>query len=132
VIGFAIPVVMGLRYETFVAMVVFFIFGAMFAGEGLFKVISQELMPTMVRSTSQGVTIAVCRFAAAGFAFLTPTLLVDDARPLFMAMLIFSIVTALVVCVWIPRLPRTGLPAPQLRRASPDQTTTRRPGAART
>ncbi len=109
IVGFGIPVFLGLSYETFVAMVVFFVFGAMFAGEGLFKVMAQEVMPTMVRSTSQGIAISVCRFGAAGFAFLTPALIGDDARPLFIAMFAFSIVAALVLCLWIPRLPRMGL-----------------------
>ena len=83
----------------------FMLFGVVFAGEGVLRIISQELLPTMVRTTSQGVCFAVARLAAAGFAVATPSLLVGDGTQIYSVLASFALASGLVLCVWIPRRP---------------------------
>jgi MFS transporter, SP family, inositol transporter len=49
--------------------------GGAFAFETIMKVWTQESFPTLLRTTAQGVIIAVARFSAAGLATVTPLLL---------------------------------------------------------
>jgi MFS transporter, SP family, inositol transporter len=60
--------------------------GAAFSGETIYKVWSQEMVPTLLRSTAQGVTIAFARITAALFAL--------------------SVVSGLMGLFWITRLPK--------------------------
>ncbi|WP_406005457.1 hypothetical protein OG440_04200 [Streptomyces sp. NBC_00637] len=79
------------------------------AGEGLYKVWSQEVFPTGIRSTAQGLTFGAARYVMAGVGLFTPTL-VQRAPTLFMTILIaLGAVATLIGLLWLPRLPRHGL-----------------------
>ncbi|MFD9323836.1 MFS transporter [Streptomyces sp. NPDC060053] len=79
------------------------------AGEGLYKVWSQEIFPTRIRSTAQGLTFGAARYVMAVFGLFTPTL-VQDAPTMFMGVLIaLGVVATVIGLLWLPRLPRHGL-----------------------
>jgi MFS transporter, SP family, inositol transporter len=80
--------------------------GGSFAGETIYKVWSQELVPTLLRSTMQGMTIAFARVISALFAFVTPTIALANDRLLFGLLLVLSLVGSAIGLFWIPRLPR--------------------------
>lgn len=63
---FTIPVVL--------ANIVLFTAGAALAGEAFYKVFSQELFPTMLRSTAQGITFGVARVILGIWSFFVPVL----------------------------------------------------------
>ena len=63
---FTIPVVL--------ANIVLFTAGAALAGEAFYKVFSQELFPTMLRSTAQGITFGVARVILGIWSFFVPAL----------------------------------------------------------
>lgn len=63
---FTIPVVL--------LNIVLFTAGAALAGEAFYKVFSQELFPTMLRSTAQGITFGVARVLLGFWSFFVPTL----------------------------------------------------------
>jgi inositol transporter-like SP family MFS transporter len=54
VVAFAVPLVLGFSATSFVVTMVCFGIGAGFCGESIYKVWSQELFPTLLRSTAQG------------------------------------------------------------------------------
>jgi inositol transporter-like SP family MFS transporter len=57
--------------------------GGAIAGEPMFKVWAQELFPTMLRGTAQGIAIAFTRLVAAAVALWTPTVLSAGPRILY-------------------------------------------------
>mgnify|MGYP001606421205 CR=1 FL=1 len=63
---FTIPVVL--------ANILLFAAGGALAGEAFYKVFSQELFPTMLRSTAQGITFGVARVILGVWSFFVPRL----------------------------------------------------------
>lgn len=104
ILAFAIPAVAGLSIPTMVAMMLLFAFGANFSGSIMYKVWSQELVPTLLRSTVQGLTIAFARLAAALFAFVTPALLTANSSLTIRLLLAFAVISAAIGLFWVPRL----------------------------
>lgn len=104
--AFAMPMVFGGQLWSLIFMSYAFSVGAAFAGEALYKVWSQELYPTLLRSTAQGTTIAFARVVAAIAAIFIPTIANSDPHSLFV--LLTSCVTAssLIGFLWIRRLPK--------------------------
>lgn len=102
-IGWAAPVIMG---PTIVALLVlnFSLVGNAAFGEVVYKVWSQERVPTMLRGTSQGVTIGVARAIMGLFSLGIPAMLLADARVLFGVLFGFMCVAVLVGLAWVPRL----------------------------
>lgn len=78
---------------------------AAFAGEGLYKVWTQEHFPTLLRSSAQGSTIFFCRALTAVFALVTPLLAEANPAALFFTLAATSTAAWLIGLLWIPRLP---------------------------
>ena len=106
VLAFASPFVLGPSSMSLTILFVLFGVGAAFAGEAMYKVWSQELFPTLLRSTAQGVTLAFARTVAALFAFGTPAIAVASPQLLFGLLFAFAVVSGLIGLFWIPRLPK--------------------------
>ena len=105
-LGYLVPVVFGVEVWTLVTMgVVGSIAGAV-AGEPMFKVWAQELIPTTYRSTAQGVMIGFTRVVAAVVALWTPTLLAASPDVLFMFVAACIAVGGAIGYFWITRYPR--------------------------
>lgn len=103
-VGTGLPLVVGLNLVTMLVMGFFLGIGMSFAGEAMYKVWSQELFPTLLRGTAQGITIAFCRALAAGFAFVTPA--IATASPTALVAILFgATVLAGLIGFGIPRLP---------------------------
>jgi inositol transporter-like SP family MFS transporter len=80
-----------------------FSLGYPFVGEGPYKVWSQEIAAPGRRGTVNGVTSAIGRATAAGFALVTPTLLTWSPHGLFW-ILTAAAVVALAAGAMVPRL----------------------------
>lgn len=106
VLAFALPAVAGVSMPTMIAMMLLFAFGANFSGSIMYKVWSQELVPTLLRSTAQGLTIAFARLLAALFAFVTPALLTANSSLSFGLFFAFAAIAAAIGLFWVPRLPK--------------------------
>lgn len=89
---------------TFVLLVAVSALGATLAGESLYKVATQELVPTLQRATVQGLTMAVARVLAAGFAVVTPALARADLSLLVGIVLVTQLLAAGIALAWLPRL----------------------------
>jgi inositol transporter-like SP family MFS transporter len=101
----AIPVLFGVKLGTLATWQILQGIGGAFAGESMWKVWSQELFPTLLRSTAQGATTFFTRVLAAVAALGTPYLIQDGPVTLFLTLtLAVAVTTALGWCI-IRRLP---------------------------
>ena len=83
VAGQAVPLVLGVNVFTLAAWQVLQGVGGAFAGESMWKIWSQELFPTLLRSTAQGVTTFFTRMLASVAALGTPFLIQGGTNVLF-------------------------------------------------
>ncbi|HLS92244.1 MAG TPA: MFS transporter [Microbacterium sp.] len=104
VLAYGIPALMGVTLPTLMLTALLFAFGGNLAGEPIFKVWSQELFPTLHRSTAQGIMIAFTRVLAAGVALITPPLAAAGPQVLFAAITAASAVAMAIGLFWIPRI----------------------------
>jgi MFS transporter, SP family, inositol transporter len=110
VVAWAVPALLGPSRSALVAVMFLSGLGNSFAGEAVYKVWSQELFPTLLRATAQGVTMAFTR-AVAGLAALgTPALALGHPRLLFGALFGLTLIAAVIGLAWVPRLPRAARP----------------------
>jgi inositol transporter-like SP family MFS transporter len=77
---------------------------AAFSGESIYKVWSQELVPTLLRSTSQGITLAFARLLAAAFGVITPAFATAAPQLMFAVLAGCVIISALIGLLIVPRL----------------------------
>jgi MFS transporter, SP family, inositol transporter len=91
---FTIPVI--------VLNIVLFGVGSALAGEALYKVVSQELFPTMLRGTAQGVTFGFARLCLGVWSFFVPVLAATGIRPVALLLTVFLLVSGVVGFVWMP------------------------------
>src|SRR5919107_6044392 len=85
-----------------IALVVLFSIGAAIAGEPFYKTWSQELFPTMLRTTAQGLTFSVARFFLGIWSFFVPVLATLSIRPIALIPMIFPPIRGVVGFVFIP------------------------------
>ena len=106
VAAYVMPALLGVEVWTLVAMGVLGSIGGAVAGEPMFKIWAQELIPTLYRSTAQGAMIAATRVVAAVVALWTPMLLRASPNLLFWFVAACIASAALVGLLWIRRFPR--------------------------
>jgi MFS transporter, SP family, inositol transporter len=103
----------GATQFSLIAMVFVWGLGSCFAGEGLYKVWSQELIPTLLRATGQGLTMFFARVVAAILALVVPTMLAGTPNIVFTGIFVAAAVSVLIAWMWLPRLraiPGAGAP----------------------
>lgn len=74
VVAYALFVVLPFTIPVIILNIVLFGAGGILAGEPFYKVFSQELFPTMLRGTAQGLTFGVARTCLGVWSFFVPTL----------------------------------------------------------
>lgn len=82
--------------------VVLFAVGAALAGETFYKVFSQELFPTVLRGTAQGLTFGVARVALGLWSFVVPLLAETGIVPVATLLMLFLIVSGTVGFFFMP------------------------------
>jgi MFS transporter, SP family, inositol transporter len=87
---------------TAIALVVFFGTGAALAGEPFYKTWSQELFPTMLRTTAQGLTFSVARLLLGIWSFFVPVLASLSIRPVALVLMIFLLISGVVGFLFMP------------------------------
>ena len=85
-----------------VALIVLFGIGAALAGEPFYKTWSQELFPTMLRTTAQGLTFGVARFLLGIWSFFVPVLAGLSIRPVALILMIFLLISGVVGFLFMP------------------------------
>jgi inositol transporter-like SP family MFS transporter len=110
VLAQTIPVVFGVNVVSLAAWQILQGIGGAFAGESMWKVWSQELFPTLLRSTAQGVTTFFTRVLAAVAALGTPYLIQDGPVTLFVTLTAAVAFTTLLGWFWIRTMPVVAKP----------------------
>jgi MFS transporter, SP family, inositol transporter len=101
----ALPLVFGVSVWTLVAWQALGGIGGAFAGEPMWKIWSQELFPTLLRSSAQGATTFFTRVLAAVVALWTPLLIQAGPSILFGFLTACVVVTTAIGWFWIRRMP---------------------------
>lgn len=102
----ALPLVFGFQAWTLIGCSLLSGIGGAFAGEPMWKIWSQELFPTLLRSTAQGATTFITRMVAAAAALVTPHLLEAGPHILYGSFFVAIGCTTLLGWFWIRRMPR--------------------------
>jgi inositol transporter-like SP family MFS transporter len=105
-VGFSLPLIFGATPISLGGNLLLFGVGSGFAGESIYRVWSQEVFPTLLRASAQGITLAVARTLAAIFAVVTPTLAVSSPATLYGVLAGCAIASSVIGYVWVFRLPR--------------------------
>lgn len=100
-----IPVVFGVSLWSLATWQIMQGIGGAFAGESMWKVWSQELFPTLLRSTAQGATTFFTRVLAAVAALGTPYLIQDGPTTLFIALTLAVTLTTALGWFYIRKVP---------------------------
>jgi inositol transporter-like SP family MFS transporter len=91
-----------LNTVTAIALITLFGIGAALAGEPFYKTWSQELFPTMLRTTAQGLTFGVARFVLGIWSFFVPVLAGLSIRPVALILMIFLLISGVVGFLFMP------------------------------
>jgi inositol transporter-like SP family MFS transporter len=93
-----------LPFNTATALILIALFGigAALAGEPFYKTWSQELFPTMLRTTAQGLTFSVARLLLGIWSFFVPVLAELSIRPVALILMIFLLISGVVGFFFMP------------------------------
>ncbi len=94
VLPFSVPVIF--------ANIFLFGVGGALAGEAFYKVVSQELFPTMLRGTAQGITFGTARLCLGAWSFFVPTLASVGIRPVAALLALFLAISGVAGYFWMP------------------------------
>lgn len=97
--GYALPMIFNFAPAAWFGCLLLTNMGNGLAFEGIMKVWSQESFPTMLRSTAQGIIVAVARLSCGLLAFVTPVLL--DAGPMVLYTMLASTVGLGLFIAWL-------------------------------
>ncbi|MGV7207566.1 MFS transporter [Oxalobacteraceae bacterium A2-2] len=109
VAGQAMPVLFGVNVYSLAAWQMLQGIGGAFAGESMWKVWSQELFPTLLRSTAQGASTFFTRMLAAVSALGTPYLMQSGPSTLFITLTAAVAFTTALGWLYIRKLPLAAL-----------------------
>jgi inositol transporter-like SP family MFS transporter len=91
---FTIPVI--------IANILMFSSGGALAGEAFYKVFSQELFPTMLRGTAQGITFGISRTILGVWSFFVPILAKTGIGPVAALLSVFLLISGSVGFFFMP------------------------------
>ncbi|WP_344310121.1 MFS transporter [Fodinicola feengrottensis] len=114
VIAYAIYLVLPFTIPVVIANIVLFGLGAAIAGESTYKVFSQELFPTTLRSTAQGFTFGLARTALGIWSFFVPALAAVRIGPVALLLTAFLAVSGIVGFFFMPHT--VGKPLEEIER----------------
>lgn len=97
--GYALPMIFNFAPAAWFCCLLFTNMGNGLAFEGIMKVWSQESFPTMLRSTAQGIIVAVARLSCGLLAFVTPVLL--EVGPMALYAMLASTVGIGLLIAWL-------------------------------
>jgi inositol transporter-like SP family MFS transporter len=119
----------GFNIVASIANIILFGIGAALAGEPFYKVWSQELFPTMLRTTAQGVTFAVARTSLGIWSFFVPVIAEAGFGGVALILVIFLTISGVVGLLFMPNTAGKSLEEIEAERS--DDRAAATPGIAR-
>lgn len=102
VVAFGVYLVLPFTVPVIIINIALFGIGGALAGEAFYKTFSQELFPTMLRGTAQGLTFGVARTLLGIWSFFVPILAGAGIRPVAALLALFLLVSAAVGYFFMP------------------------------
>jgi MFS transporter, SP family, inositol transporter len=102
IVSYGLFLVLPFNIPVIIANIVLFAAGASLAGEAFYKVFSQELFPTMLRGTAQGVTFGVARTVLGIWSFFVPMLADAGIGPVAALLVLFLVISGGVGFFFMP------------------------------
>jgi MFS transporter, SP family, inositol transporter len=100
--AFALFLVLPFSIPVIIANIVLGAFGGSLAGEAFYKVFSQELFPTLLRGTAQGLTFGVARTTLGIWSLFVPVLAGAGIHPVAVLLMLFLAVSGAVGYWFMP------------------------------
>ncbi len=117
IFAYALLIVVPFSIPAIVANIVLFAGGGALAGEAFYKVFSQELFPTMLRGTAQGITFGLARIAVGVWSFFVPKLANEGIGVLAGLLTLFLVISGAVGYFFMPDTSGKSLEQIQTERA---------------
>ena len=102
IFAYGLLIVVPFSIPAIVTNIVLFAGGGALAGEAFYKVFSQELFPTMLRGTAQGLTFGFARIAVGVWSFFVPRLANDGIGVLAALLTLFLVISGGVGYLFMP------------------------------
>jgi MFS transporter, SP family, inositol transporter len=104
IVAYGLFLVLPFTIPTIIANILLFAAGGALAGEAFYKVFSQELFPTMLRGTAQGITFGVARTLLGIWSFFVPMLAKPDIGigPVAALLTLFLVISGTVGFFFMP------------------------------
>jgi len=116
--AFALFLVLPFSIPVIVTNILLFALGGALAGEAFYKVFSQELFPTLLRGTAQGLTFGVARTMLGIWSFFVPVLAGAGIRPVAGLLMVFLAISGGVGFWFMPDTSGKTLEQIEMERAS--------------
>ncbi|MFC9363619.1 MFS transporter [Rhodococcus sp. NPDC057014] len=100
--SYAVFLIFPFTIPTIILNIVLFSFGGALAGEAFYKVFSQELFPTMLRGTAQGITFGTARVILGIWSFFVPVLAHASIGPVAGLLTLFLTISGVVGMFFMP------------------------------
>ena len=102
VVAFALYLFLPFTAAVVIANIVLFAAGSALAGDSTYRVFSQELFPTMLRGTAQGLTFSAARTVLGVWSFFVPILASAEIGPVALLLTAFLLVSGIVGFAFMP------------------------------
>jgi MFS transporter, SP family, inositol transporter len=104
IVAYGLFLVLPFTIPTIITNILLFAAGGALAGEAFYKVFSQELFPTMLRGTAQGITFGVARTLLGIWSFFVPMLAKPDIGigPVAALLTLFLVISGTVGFFFMP------------------------------
>jgi len=102
VLAFVLLLIFPFTTPVAIANITLFGLGGALAGEPFYKTWSQELFPTMLRGTAQGITFGTARLVLGIWSFFVPVLAATGIRPVALLLAIFLTISGVVGFLFLP------------------------------
>lgn len=103
VVGMMLLAILPLTLPVAMAYVTLMAIGGGFGAQCFFQLWSAELFPTLIRSTTQGITFAIVRIALGFWSFFVPVLTATGFHNLAWILVGFLVVSGVIGMIWAPR-----------------------------
>lgn len=102
VLSYGVYLILPFNIPVIILNIFLFGVGSAMAGEAVYKTFSQELFPTMLRGTAQGITFGLARLLLGIWSFFVPVLAATGIKPVAALLTAFLAISGVVGYFWMP------------------------------